>query len=83
MTAQLRSGQHLARMTRSGPPPWTKSDHQGRFSLKELPDEPLSIMAYFANPKGGPIRFPAKLDVDLHQQDIRIVLDPSLQEDEE
>ena len=39
-------------------------------------------MAYFANPKGGRIRFPAKLDVDLNQQDIRIVLDPALREEE-
>jgi hypothetical protein len=83
VTVQLRSGQHLARMTQSGPPPWTKSDHQGRFQLKELPDEPLSVMAYFANPKGGRIRFPAKLNIDINQQDIRIVLDPSLREEEE
>jgi len=83
VTVQLRSGEHLARMTQSGPPPWTESDHQGRFQLKELPDEPLSIMAYFANPKGGRIRFPAKLNVDMNQQDIRIVLDPSLRKEEE
>jgi len=83
VTVQLRSGEHLARLTQSGPPPWTESDHQGRFHLKELPDEPLSIMAFFANPKGGRIRFPAKLDVVRNQQDIHIVLDPSLREVEE
>jgi beta-lactamase regulating signal transducer with metallopeptidase domain len=77
VSVQLRSGQHLPRMTDSGPPPWTKSDDQGRFQLRELPDAPLSIMAYFANPKGGPIRFLTKLDVERDQQDIRIVLDPS------
>lgn len=82
VSAQLRSGGSLARMTQSGPPPWTESDHQGRFQLKELPDTPLSIMAYIANPEGGPIRFPAKLNVELDQQDVRIVLDPSLQEQE-
>lgn len=83
VTAQLRSGAHLARMTQSGPPPWTESDHQGRFQLKQLPDEPLSIMAYFANPNGGRIRFPAKRNVDMNQQDIRIVLDPLLREEEQ
>ncbi len=83
VAAQLRSGRSLPRMTETGPPPWTKSDHQGRFQLKELPDQPLSIMAYFANPKGGPIRYPAKLDVEMNQQDIRVVLDPSLREEEE
>lgn len=83
ISVQLRNGQHLSRITRSGPPPWTKSDHQGRFELKELPDTSLSIMAFFANPKGRRIRFPGKLDVDRNQKDIRIVLDPSLREEEE
>ena len=80
---QLRSGEFLARLTASGPPPWTESDRQGRFQLKELPEEALTITAYFSNPKGGRLRFPAMLDVDMNQQDIRIVLDPSLLEEEE
>ncbi len=83
ISVQLRSGEHLARLTASGPPPWTQSDHQGRFQLKELPEEALAITAYFANPKGGRIRFPAKLNVDQNQQDIRIVLDPSLLDEEQ
>lgn len=83
VSAQLRSGQSLPRLTETGPPPWTKSDHQGRFQLQELPEQPLSIMAYFANPKGGRIRYPAKLNVDMNQQNIRIVLDPSLRDEEE
>jgi hypothetical protein len=83
ISVQLRSGEHLARLTASGPPPWTQSDHQGRFQLKELPEEALAITAYFANPKGGRIRFPAKLNVDKNQQDIRVVLDPSLLDEEQ
>jgi beta-lactamase regulating signal transducer with metallopeptidase domain len=82
ISVQLRTGEHLARLTSSGPPPWTVSDHQGRFQLKELPDEPLSITAHFANPKGGPIRSPAKLNVEKNQQNIRILLVPSLLEKE-
>jgi beta-lactamase regulating signal transducer with metallopeptidase domain len=82
VSVRLRSGEHLNRMTESGPPPWTKSDHLGRFQLKQLPNRPLSIMAYFANPKGGRIRFPAIRNVEMNQQDIRIVLDPSLLEEE-
>lgn len=82
VSAQLRNGASLTR-PQSGPPPWTQSDYQGRFQLKELPDEPLAIMAYMPNPKGGRIRSPAKLNVDQNQQDVRIVLDPSLQDEEE
>jgi hypothetical protein len=40
VSVQLRSGEYLARLTSSGPPPWTESDHQGRFQINELPDEP-------------------------------------------
>ncbi|MGH7137527.1 MAG: hypothetical protein ACREHD_17415 [Pirellulales bacterium] len=32
---------------------------------------------------GGPIRFPAKVNAELNQHDIRIVLDPSLAKEEE
>ena len=78
ITAQLRKGSGLGRLTKSGPPPWTESDHEGKFQLKELPDTPLSIMAYFSNPKGGRIRSPSTLKVDMNQKDIRIELDPAL-----
>lgn len=82
VTAQLQSGEQISRMRESGPPPWTESDHQGRFHLKELPDAPLAIMAYIRPKAGNTIRFPAKQKVDMNQQDIRIILDPSLQEEE-
>lgn len=70
--------------TSFGPPPWTKTDKQGRFQLAPLPDVPLEIMAYI-EPKGGSqqIRFPARLKATLNQQDMRLVLDPSLAEDED
>ena len=38
-------------------------------------------MAYIANPKGGFIHYPAHAGATLNQQDIRIVLDPALNED--
>ncbi|HVW36573.1 MAG TPA: carboxypeptidase-like regulatory domain-containing protein, partial [Pirellulales bacterium] len=84
VSAQLRDGfTSIPRLTRSGPPPWTETDHEGRFRLQQLPDEPLALMAYIHPKEGGEIRFPAKLNVELNQQDIRIVLDPSLAEEEE
>lgn len=78
----LRDGHtSVARNSLNGPPPWTETDKSGRFQLKQLPDEPLTIMAYIK--KGaGPIRFPAKVNVEMNQQDVRIVLDPSLAEEE-
>lgn len=83
ISVNLRSGQSLSRYATSSQPPWTKSDHLGRFRFKGLPDDKLSIMAYFANPEsGGQIRFPAKRNVNMNQQDIRIVLDPSLREEQ-
>lgn len=73
----------MSRTPITGPAPWTDTDKDGRFELKQLPDEPLGIMAYM-QPKGADrtIRFPARLKVDLNQQDIRIVLDPSLTEED-
>lgn len=76
-------GMSLFRMA-SGPVPWTKSDKRGRFHLLQLPDEPLALMAYM-EPQGGDnqIRFPARAEPKLNQQDIRIVLDPTLVDDED
>jgi uncharacterized GH25 family protein len=84
VSAMLRDGiTSIARIARSGPAPWTETDQEGRFKLQQLPDEPLAIMAYIRPKAGGPIRFPAKVNVELNQQDIRILLDPSLTEEEE
>lgn len=85
VSAQLREGSvFLPRLLMSAPPPWTETDQEGRFKLQQLPDEPLAIMAYIRRSKeGGPIRFPANVNAEMNQQDIRIVLDPSLVEEEE
>jgi hypothetical protein len=84
VSAMLRDGHtSLSRTSTAGPPPWTETDKEGRFKLQQLPDEPLTIMAYIRTKGGGQIRFPAKVNVELNQQDIRIVLDPSLVEEEE
>lgn len=79
---QLLTGEHLAKTSPTASPPWTETDRRGRFHLKGLPDAPLIVFAYFADLKGGPIRFMAKQEIKHGQQDIRIVLDPSLQEQE-
>jgi hypothetical protein len=84
VSAMLRDGfTSIARTSMSGPPPWTETDQEGRFKLQQLPDQPLSLMAYIKSKAGGAIRFPAKVNVELNQQVIRIVLDPSLVEEEE
>jgi protocatechuate 3,4-dioxygenase beta subunit len=81
VSAQMLRGGSLFR-TESAPPPWTKTDSQGRFQLAQLPDVPLQLMVYM-EPKGSDrrIRFPARQEVEKNQQDIRIVLDPSLVRD--
>lgn len=84
VSAQLRDGHtSIPRMTRSGPTPWTETDQEGRFKLQQLPDEPLAIMAYIRPKSDNRIRFPAKVNAEMNQQDLRIVLDPSLVEEEE
>lgn len=83
VSAMLRNGTSLARTPMAGTLPWTETDKDGRFKLQQLPDEPLAIMAYMRPKGGGQIRSPAKVNVELNQQGIRIVLDPSLAEEEE
>jgi hypothetical protein len=80
VSARLLDGNSLSR-TGDGPPPWTKTGDDGRFDLQNLPLQPLELMAYRANPRGGIIRFPAKVRPALNQQDIRILLDPTLVEE--
>jgi len=77
VSARLANGSQLSR-TGNGPPPWTKTGADGRFELTNLPDQSIELMAYLANPKGGRILFPAKLQTMKGQQDIRILLDPEL-----
>lgn len=64
-------------------PPWTMTGADGRFVLKNLPNEPLTIFAYMPSKKGDTsIRFPVKVPAEKNQQNIKVVLDPSLLEDE-
>ena len=79
VSAHLGGGMGLRRPA-SGPPPWTKTDREGRFELRQLPDEAVELMVYVANPNGGRIDFPSRIRPKLNQQDIRILLDPTLRE---
>jgi hypothetical protein len=81
VSAMLQDGfTSVSRTSRGGPTPWAVTDKDGKFKLQQLPDEPLNLMAYInLHPQtGGSIRYPAKVSVERNQQDIRIVLDPSL-----
>jgi protocatechuate 3,4-dioxygenase beta subunit len=60
---------------------WTETDAQGRFELAGLPDRPIELMVYKANPAGGAIVRPAKFRPETNQHDIRITYDPSLNEE--
>lgn len=54
---------------------YAETDAAGRFELRELPDEPLSLVAYINT--GKPFRLPPRINARLNQQDVRIVLDPT------
>ena len=84
VSASLRDGRRISRrFDGSVPPPWTKTDADGRFELTMLPDEPLSLMAYIPpKPPETRIRFPANVQPRLNQRDVRILLDPDLVSEE-
>jgi protocatechuate 3,4-dioxygenase beta subunit len=77
VSTQLASGRSLPRSP-GGARPWTTTGADGRFTLTGLPDGELHLMAYLANPAGGPIHFPARVAPTPNQADVRIVLDPRL-----
>lgn len=54
---------------------FTETDPAGRFELRELPDEPLSLVAHINT--GKPFQLPPPVNAQLNQQDVRIVLDPT------
>jgi protocatechuate 3,4-dioxygenase beta subunit len=58
--------------------PWPNTGADGKFEIARLPDEPIELMAYRANPKGGRILYPVNFRARLNQQDIRIVFDVTL-----
>lgn len=82
VTVMLRNGMPLSGSSLSVPP-WTETDQEGRFTLQQLPDEPLAVMAHSKQEARTQIRFPAKLNVEINQRNIRIVLDPSLTKEEQ
>lgn len=82
VSARLATGMHLSR-PQNGPPPWTETDDKGRFKLSHLPDEPVSLMAYKANPAGGRILHPSHASPAINAGNIEIVFDPSLIEEPE
>jgi beta-lactamase regulating signal transducer with metallopeptidase domain/protocatechuate 3,4-dioxygenase beta subunit len=54
----------------------------GRFAISAVPNVPLSLMAYIANPPGSrdrSIHFTSTVDAMPGETDVRIVLDPKLQ----
>jgi beta-lactamase regulating signal transducer with metallopeptidase domain/protocatechuate 3,4-dioxygenase beta subunit len=79
VSARLGDGRPLSR-PRTGPPPWTTTDEQGRFELRQLPDQPIELMTYRANPGGGIIHYPSIVRPAANQQDVRILFAPTLGE---
>ncbi len=77
VSARVADGPYLSRRE-TGPPPWTETDARGRFALHQLPDLPIELMVYRANPRGGPILHPATSRPARDQDDVRIVFDPAL-----
>lgn len=77
VSASLASGGHLSR-PQNGASPWTETNEKGEFKLTYLPEEPISLTAYRANPAGGKIHYSSILTADLNATNIRIVLDPKL-----
>ena len=73
------AGGSVAFGSRGAPPP---TDANGRFQINDLPNVPLKLMAYITPPeprKERSIRFPATVNVEPNETDVRIVLDPKLQ----
>jgi hypothetical protein len=65
---------------RRGPRPPTGAD--GKFRLEDLPNVPLELLAFIRNPNsrgGSSIPFPARVNAEPGQTNVRIILDPKLQ----
>lgn len=76
VSADFRSGKRLSRAFTEVP-----TGKDGRFSVVNLPDEPLTLMAYILPTPGSTdrtIRSPSRVDVEPNQTDVRILLDPRL-----
>jgi protocatechuate 3,4-dioxygenase beta subunit len=82
VSASIGRGRRLTRPA-SGPPPWTETDKDGRFEIRQLPEEQIELMAYRRNPFGAHILYPAKIKPKSNDQNIRIIYDPNLNDDVE
>jgi protocatechuate 3,4-dioxygenase beta subunit len=80
VSANMADGRRLSRFE-DYPPPWDKSDENGRFQITHLPIESIRLMAYLPPKRGNTIEFPAHVTPELNEEDIRIILDPSLLEE--
>jgi uncharacterized GH25 family protein len=79
VSAMERSGRSIS-FGRAGPPKPTGPD--GRFRINDLPNVPLQLMAYIRVPestKDRSIHFPARVNAEPGQTNVRILLDPKLQ----
>ena len=61
--------------------PRTKTDAFGRFEFRNLPRNPLVIVASWPHRNGEPRRPPTQIRTSINQQNIRLALDPDLAED--
>src|SRR5205085_5408022 len=74
------NGQSVARRE-SHSPPWTETNEQGRFELRELPDEPVELFVYKRKPKDPAIKNSTKVKTAMNQKEVRVLFDPALGED--
>lgn len=82
VSAMLANGPPLRRRALDSPPSSTETDEQGRFTLRNLPDEPLQLITH-RTPPGGRVGKPSIVRPEMNQQSIRIVFDPNLKDDVE
>lgn len=75
VSASLASGGRRP-LAQRGTVPWTETDDQGRFTMTNLPNKPIRLMAYRRAPADGRIRYRATVEPELNADEIRIFLDP-------
>jgi len=63
------------------PPVWSKTDEDGYFQIRKLPDIPLELEVFSTNfaDEGWPTYRSVRIRPEPNAQDIRIVIDPSTQ----
>lgn len=77
VVASLKIPGDIARPAK-GEPPWNTSDEEGRFSLTDLPDEPVTLMALRRNSASGSVGYSVRLRPELNATNIQLVFDPTL-----